>query len=27
LSAAWTTAYTTLSGYMISEAYGPGAPA
>ncbi len=21
-SAAWTTAYTTLSGYMISEAYG-----
>lgn len=27
LATAWTTAYTTLSGYMISEAYGPGAPA
>ena len=23
LAAAWTAAYTTLSGYMISEAYGP----
>ena len=22
LAAAWTAAYTTLSGYMISEAYG-----
>ncbi len=27
LAAAWTTAYATLSGYMISEAYGPGTPA
>lgn len=27
LATAWTTAYTTLSGHMISEAYGPGAPA
>ncbi len=27
LATAWTTAYTTLSGYMISEAYGSGAPA
>lgn len=27
VATAWTTAYTTLSGYMISQAYGPGAPA
>lgn len=27
VATAWTTAYTTLSGYMISEAYGAGAPA
>jgi nitric oxide dioxygenase len=27
LATAWTTAYTTLSGYMISEAYGASAPA
>jgi hemoglobin-like flavoprotein len=27
VATAWTTAYTTLSGYMISEAYGPGTPA
>ena len=27
VATAWTTAYTTLSGYMISEAYGSGAPA
>lgn len=27
LATAWTTAYTTLSGYMISEAYGEGAVA
>ena len=27
LAAVWTTAYATLSGYMISEAYGPGTPA
>jgi hemoglobin-like flavoprotein len=25
LTAAWTAAYTTLSGYMIDEAYGQGA--
>lgn len=27
VATAWTTAYTTLSGYMISEAYGTGATA
>lgn len=27
VATAWTTAYTTLSGYMILEAYGAGAPA
>lgn len=27
VATAWTTAYTTLSGYMISEAYGAGIPA
>jgi nitric oxide dioxygenase len=27
VATAWTTAYTTLSGYMISEAYGAGVPA
>jgi len=27
LATAWVTAYTTLSGYMISEAYGQGAVA
>jgi nitric oxide dioxygenase len=27
VATAWTTAYTTLSGYMISEAYGAGAAA
>lgn len=27
VATAWTTAYTTLSGYMISEAYGAGATA
>jgi hemoglobin-like flavoprotein len=27
VATAWTTAYTTLSGYMISEAYGASAPA
>lgn len=27
LAAAWTAAYTTLSGYMISEAYGAGVAA
>jgi nitric oxide dioxygenase len=27
VATAWTTAYTTLSGYMISQAYGAGAPA
>jgi nitric oxide dioxygenase len=27
LAQAWTTAYTTLSGYMIAEAYGKGAAA
>ena len=27
VATAWTTAYTTLSGYMISQAYGESAPA
>jgi nitric oxide dioxygenase len=27
VATAWTAAYTTLSGYMISEAYGAGVPA